>query len=109
MILFQPFIFLQQHPIQVSQSTNSSLIRSTIIPWLQRLCLVLLALSNETRVALLICATGTETGADESRPCAALEEEDGEDNAEGEAEGGADEKGGEAAVPLRRLLAGVLV
>lgn len=60
-----------------------------------------LALSDETRVALLICATSTETGTDEGRPCAALEKEDGEDDTEGEAEGGADEEGGEAAVPLR--------
>lgn len=73
-----------------------------------RLRLVLFSLSNETRVALLIRATSTETCTDESRPCAALEEEDGEYDTEGEAEGGADEEGGEAAVPLEGcLLAGV--
>lgn len=51
-------------------------------------------------VALLPCTSGTETETDCRGPCAALEEEDGEDNAEGQAKTGADEHRGEAAVPL---------
>ena len=43
---------------------------------------------------------GTETGADEGGPRAALEKEDGEDDAEADAEGGLDEEVREAAVPL---------
>jgi hypothetical protein len=59
-----------------------------------------LALTNEAGVALLVCAAGTEACADEGGPGATLEQEDGEDDAEGQAEGGADQEGGEAAVPL---------
>jgi len=55
---------------------------------------------DKARIALLVRAAGAEAEADESGPRAALEEEDGEDDAEGEAERGADEEGGEAAVPL---------
>lgn len=51
-------------------------------------------------VALFPGAAGTEAQADESRPRTALEEENGEDDAEGEAKARTDEHGGEAAVPL---------
>lgn len=51
-------------------------------------------------VALLIRAAGTETDADEGGPRPPLEDEDGEDDTEAEAEGGLDEEVGEAAVPL---------
>lgn len=44
--------------------------------------------------------TGAETETDPCGPRASLEEENGEDDAEGDAEAGADEHGGEAAVPL---------
>lgn len=54
----------------------------------------------EADVALLVGAAGAETDTDEGGPRAALEEEDGEDDAEAEAEGGLDEHVGEAAVPL---------
>lgn len=103
MVLFQPFPFValqQLHSFRYKALLHDNCPPSFGLPQIQRLCLVLLALSNETRVALLIRATSTETGTDESRPCAALEEKDREDDAEGEAEGGADEEGGEAAVPL---------
>lgn len=103
MVLFQPLPFVS--PQQLHSFRYKALLHDYCPPpfgllQIQRLCLVLFALSNETRVALLIRATSTKTGTDESRPCAALEEENGEDHAEGEAEGGADEEGGEAAVPL---------
>lgn len=55
---------------------------------------------DKARIALLIRTAGAEAKTDESGPRPALEQEDGEDDAEGEAEGGADEEGGEAAVPL---------
>lgn len=51
-------------------------------------------------VALLVRAAGTETDADEGGPRPPLEDEDGEDDTEAEAEGGLDEEVGEAAVPL---------
>ena len=57
----------------------------------------------EAVVALLVRATGAEADADKGRPCSPLEQEDGEDDAEAEAEGGLDEEVGEAAVPLYGL------
>lgn len=54
----------------------------------------------EVVVALLVGAAGTETRAEEDGPGAALEEEDREDDAEAEAEGGLDDEVGEAVVPL---------
>lgn len=56
----------------------------------------------EVEVALLIGPAGTETGADERGPRPALEQQDGEDDAEAEAEGGLDEEVREAAVPLSK-------
>jgi len=54
----------------------------------------------EAGVALLVCAAGAEADTDESGPCPPLEEEDGEDDAEAETEGGLDEEVREAAIPL---------
>lgn len=54
----------------------------------------------EVPVAFLIRPTGTEAGTDEGGPRAALKKEDGEDNAESDAEGGLDKKVGDASVPL---------
>ena len=51
-------------------------------------------------VALLPGSTGTETEANKGRPCATLEEEDGEDDTERGTEGGADEHGAQTVVPL---------
>jgi len=51
-------------------------------------------------VALLPGSTGTETETDKGRPCATLEEEDGEDDTERGTEGGADEHGAQTVVPL---------
>lgn len=51
-------------------------------------------------VALLVCPARTETRADDGGPRPALEQEDREDDAEAEAEGGLDQEVGEAAVPL---------
>ena len=62
----------------------------------------LLSLSDEAVVALLVGASGSETSADDSWPRAALEEKDGGDDTEREAEGRADEEGGETAVPLQK-------
>jgi hypothetical protein len=42
-------------------------------------------------IALFPRASSTETETDECGPCASLEQEHGEDDAEGEAEAGADE------------------
>lgn len=61
----------------------------------------LLSLSHKAGVALLISAAGTKASSDDSRPGAALEEEDGGDDTEGEAERRADEEAGETAVPLQ--------
>ena len=52
-------------------------------------------------IALLIRPTSSETDTDKGRPRAALEEENGEDDAESEAEGRLDEEVREASVPLR--------
>jgi hypothetical protein len=51
-------------------------------------------------VALLPCASSTESETDCRGPRAALEQEDGEDDTKGETEAGADQHRGEAAVPL---------
>ena len=51
-------------------------------------------------VALLPCTSSTETQTDCRKPRAALEEEDGEDDTEGQTKTGADEHRREAAVPL---------
>lgn len=51
-------------------------------------------------VALLPGSTGTETETNKGRPCATLEEEDGEDDTERGTEGRADEHGAQAVVPL---------
>ena len=65
-----------------------------------RLVLDVLGGLLQVEVALLVRPAGTETGADEGGPRAALEKEDGEDDAEADAEGGLDEEVREAAVPL---------
>lgn len=51
-------------------------------------------------VTLFPCSSGTEPESDKCRPCASLEEEDGEDDTKAEAKTGADEHRGKAAVPL---------
>ena len=51
-------------------------------------------------VALLPGSTGTETETNKGRPCATLEEEDGEDDTERGTEGRADEHGAQTVVPL---------
>ena len=51
-------------------------------------------------VALFPCPSSTETETDKGGPCASLEEEDREDDAEGETQAGADQHRREAAVPL---------
>lgn len=51
-------------------------------------------------VALLVCPAGAEARAHDGRPRPALEQEDREDDAEAEAEGGLDQEVREAAVPL---------
>lgn len=55
----------------------------------------------EVEVALLVCPSGTKAGTDEGRPRSALEQQDGEDDAEAEAEGGFDDEVRQAAIPLR--------
>lgn len=52
-------------------------------------------------ITLFPCSSSTETETNECRPCAALEEKDGEDDTEAEAQTGADDHGGETAVPLK--------
>ena len=67
--------------------------------------LLLLELSSgllQAVVAFLIGAAGTETDADQGRPGTALEEQNGEDDTEAEAEGRLDDQVGQAAVPLGR-------
>ena len=51
-------------------------------------------------VALFPSPSGTETEANPCGPGASLEEENGEDDAEGDAEAGSDEHRGKASVPL---------
>lgn len=66
----------------------------------------------QAEVALLVCPAGAEASAHNGRPRPALEQEDREDDAEAEAEGGLDQEVGEAAVPLfgvRRVSPGELV
>ena len=58
----------------------------------------------EVGVALLVRPASTEAGAHESGPRAALEEEDGEDDAKAHAKSGLDEEVREAAVPLYQEL-----
>jgi hypothetical protein len=58
----------------------------------------------QARVALFVGAAGTEADSDKGRPCAALEQENGEDDAETEAEGGLDEEVGQAAIPLEETI-----
>ena len=52
-------------------------------------------------VALFICPASTETNTNDSRPCPALEKNDGEDDAESETERGFDDEVREAAIPLK--------
>lgn len=54
----------------------------------------------EVGVALLVGAAGAEAYAGKGGPGSALEQDDGEDDAEAQAEGGLDEEVREAAVPL---------
>lgn len=54
----------------------------------------------QVEIALLICASSTEASADEGGPCSAAEQDNREDDAEAEADGGLDEEVGEAAIPL---------
>jgi hypothetical protein len=63
-------------------------------------CVLCLCRRVTHAVTLLPGPAGTESEADSCGPHAALEEEDGEDDAEGETEPRADEHGREAAVPL---------
>lgn len=51
-------------------------------------------------VALLVRPAGAEARTHDGRPRPALEQQDREDDAEAEAEGGLDQEVGEAAVPL---------
>lgn len=55
-------------------------------------------------IALFPRSSGPESETDESRPRAALEEEDGENDAEAETKAGADDHGGEAAIPLEFIV-----
>jgi hypothetical protein len=55
-------------------------------------------------VSLLPSTTGTEAEANPGRPGPPLEQQDGEDNTEGQAEGGLDDHGGNGAVPLHNQL-----
>ena len=54
----------------------------------------------QVEVALLICTAGAKAYAGECRPGPALEQDDGEDDAEAETESGLDEEVREAAIPL---------
>jgi hypothetical protein len=56
--------------------------------------------SLEAGVTLLVRPPRTEPGTDERGERPPLEEQDGEDDAKAEAEGGLDDQVGEAAVPL---------
>lgn len=56
---------------------------------------------NTDVVALLPCTSGTETKTNCRGPRAALEEENGEDDTEGQTKTRSDEHRGEAAVPLK--------
>lgn len=72
------------------------------------LCRLLLQVSCsllEAEVALLVGTAGTETNTDERGPCSSLEQKDGKDNTETEAEGRLDEEVREAAIPLAVVLA----
>lgn len=53
-------------------------------------------------VALLPCSAGAEAEAGPDGPRAAPEDEERKDDAEGEADAGFDDEGGETAIPLRR-------
>jgi hypothetical protein len=65
-------------------------------------CLIFLLNYDCTNVVTLFpCSSGTESETNECGPCAALEQEDGEDDTKAEAEAGADHHRGETAVPLR--------
>ena len=65
-----------------------------------RLLLQVLGGLLQAPVALLVRPASTETGAEEGGPCPPLEEENGEDDAETETEGGFYDEVREAAVPL---------
>lgn len=54
----------------------------------------------QVEVALLVGSSGPETGTQVRGPGSSLEQENGEDDAESETEGGLDEEVGEAAIPL---------
>lgn len=58
----------------------------------------------QTEVALLISAPRAEAQAHDGRPRSPLEQQDGEDDAKAEAQGGFYQEVGEAAVPLREGL-----
>jgi hypothetical protein len=90
----------------VSSSSNSTPTQlQTQLPPLINISRLLLPLDIPRRglqavVALLVGAPRAEADADQGGPGAALEEQDGEDHAEAQAEGGLDDEVGEAAVPL---------
>lgn len=63
----------------------------------------------EAKVALLVSPPSTETDTNERRPCPSLEQEDGENDAETEAEGGLDEEVREAAIPLQISLVSTIL
>ena len=87
LLFFSPPLLLQPHA--VTRVTKSCLLVQVLGGLLQ------------APVALLVGAAGTEAGAEEGGPGPPLEEEDGEDDAEAEAEGGFYDEVREAAVPLR--------
>ena len=72
-----------------------------------RLCALLQVTSRllQVEIALLICSSGSEACADESRPCSAAEQDNREDDTETETDGRLDEEVGQAAIPLDKLLA----
>lgn len=59
----------------------------------------------EARVALLVCAPSAESEAHDGWPRPPLEQQDGEDDAKAESQGGLYQEVGEASVPLRNQLA----
>lgn len=96
------FLYKNVHVVSLPIGALTLLATTTTIIII-RSCRLLLQIPRsllEAEVALLIGPAGTETDADERGPCSSLEQEDGEDDAETEAEGRLDEEVGKAAVPL---------
>lgn len=71
-------------------SLNINVVEPSSILCLNHLCLRFLKISScllQVEVALFVCAAGAKASTGESRPGSALEQQDGEDDAESEAEG----------------------